>query len=217
MHAFALPLKADLIKDIPLRNVSYLCNTAGKGGTGTFCLVQQDKTGRLSLCHAFKVGKGVTEKVASAVAVATKLRQGKISLGQLNTVMTEGRCAPEMVGKVESAWALRAREVDKGAMLAEFHGCAFFGTLDVRRSDTPAKFQETCEKIVQRGFTTIVTLTIYTHCIEVAEEHPDESFAGLGGAGDDDGGHAGVFQMFHIASLRFAKQVEKGLCYVVQG
>ena len=74
------------------------------------------------------------------------------------------------------------------------------------------------EKIVQRGFTTIVTLKIYTHCVTVVEEHPaDESLVGDGGAGLGEGDLSGVFQMFHIASLRFAKQVEKGLCYVVQG
>ena len=116
----------DMIKDIPLRNISYLCNTGGKGGT--FCLVQQDKTGLLSLCHAFKVGKGVSEKIASAVAMGSKLRQGKLSLGQLNTVMKEAPCSAAAVSKVEAAWALRATEVDRGAKLAEFPGCCYFGS-----------------------------------------------------------------------------------------
>ena len=62
----------------------------------------------------------------------------------------------------------------------------------------------------------VQTPKIYSHCIEVVEDYPDGSLMGHVDA-DVGGSTTGIFQMFHIAGLRYAKMVDSGLCYVVQG
>ena len=58
--------------------------------------------------------------------------------------------------------------------------------------------EHTCEKIVQQDYDSMVTLSIYQNCVEVAESYSNRTF-----------------QFFHIASLVYAKRIRKGICIIV--
>jgi serine/threonine protein kinase len=191
----------DLIQDIPISVMTYICTPTDQK---TICIVQLG-TSNTFLCHAFKIGKGVTETVVNCLKLACKIRQGKVLPIELEAVFAIPNLTAEIVSQVETTWETRAAGVDKGKQLAEFSGCCYFGTQEIESLDEEDVIDQACEKVAVRGGQTIVTLVIYEKCIEVAEELSSMN----------DGRY--VFQLFPIEALKFAKKIKTGLCLVVGG
>lgn len=77
----------------------------------------------------------------------------------------------------------------------------YFGTLDVDPDRYANKDSQNafCEQVVDRGVSHMITLTIYENCVELREDA-----TGL------------TFQLFSIANIGFAKQVQNSVCFTVQ-
>jgi len=190
------------MKKFDVSDLTYMANPCPTSKILT--LIEQALAMGASSCHGFRVAKPEHVKVLSRViALAVKVQQGKITQKSLIEKQKRFKGVTDaLLEEVESEWASRARTIDTGDVLGSFPSCEYFGTIEVdgdRRANKEAQ-GAFCEEVVDRGVSHMVTLTIYSNCMELKEDA-----SGL------------VFQMFSIANIEFVKQVGNGVAYTVQG